>query len=175
MNALGTPIKRRTALAVILIALLCAPARAPAEIEEDADAASKLRIQDSAFSLLIESYRQLQNQLIQTDYENRLRVIATLNGSEARRDAIVLAKQERDLRTRKLCVQLASLGAAYDYSRRDEERQEGVNVPHAVNTDAAAKKLKHFVVLVPPADNSSTGTVRTIPAKSILRDKRPAS
>ena len=85
----------------------------------------------------------------------------------ARNEVLTLAKQERELRVRKLCVQLGNFGIAYDHARQTDQEREGVTVPHEVNTDAAADVLKDFVVITPPSG-------RSLPADAVLRDKRPA-
>lgn len=163
-------------MAVVVASFFCVPLPAVTVTEQkQSDPATEIRTQDSAFSLLIESYRQLQNNLIQSDYEARVRAAAQLPDRAGRDHVIALAKTERDLRVRKLCVQLGNMGLAYDYSRRLDEHREGITVPHAVNTDAAAKQLKNFVILVPPDNDATNYPSEPIPAKVILRDKPPAS
>ena len=83
----------------------------------------------------------------------------------ARAQASALAKQERELRINKLCVQLGNMAIAYDHARQNDELREGVTVPHEVNTDAAADALKDFVVITPAGP--------AIPAETVLRDRRP--
>ena len=133
-------------------------------------AEANLQTQDFAFSLLIETYRQFQNNLIEFDYENRRCAANSLTNGVARQEAIGLAEQERELRVRKLCVQLGSLGLSYDYSRKNDERNEGLTVPHQVNTDAAAEELKDFIVVVPSKGNKPS---TSIPADAVLRDQPP--
>jgi hypothetical protein len=142
--------------------------------EKRADPVSELRNRDSAFSLLIEAFRQLQSRLIQTDYEARLRAAAQLDNLKTRRQVVVLAKQERDLRLKKLYGQVATLNTTYDYSRKVDEREAHVVVPSNVDTAAAARKLKDFVVITPASaglPDSNDG--KTIPASVVLADGAP--
>src|ERR1700722_16230152 len=76
----------------------------------------ELHIHDSAFSLLLEAYRQFQNNLIQIDYSNRLSAAASLTDIAAREDVNALAGQERDLRLKRLAAQLVVFSATYDHS-----------------------------------------------------------
>ena len=62
-------------LALLVLAASCcnaATSRDKAEAIPAADPVAKLETQDFAFSLLIETYRQFQNNLIESDYQIRL-------------------------------------------------------------------------------------------------------
>ena len=172
------------ALGLTLTLLLGAPSNGADFTDEDfggepqsekrADPVSELRNRDSAFSLLIEAFRQLQARLIQSDYEARLRAAASLDNLKTRRKVVVLAKQERDLRLKKLYGQLATLNTAYDYSRDIDEREARVVVPKNVDTVAAAAKLKDFVVLTPASVGlPSSSAEKTIPASFVLAADAP--
>jgi uncharacterized protein YdcH (DUF465 family) len=133
---------------------------------------SELRNQDSAFALLIESYRQIQARLIQNDYEDRARAAATIGSLKDRRRVLVLAKQERDLRLEKLLAQLGAMSTNYDYARQIDEREAGVVVPKNVDTVQAAHRLKQFVVITP--DSVEQASAKTIPASNYLLSELPA-
>lgn len=172
-------VRNALVIVVALAALFCAGYVMPfdgdagnASPMNEVAPATRLRKQDSAFSLLIEAYRQFHNHLIQSDYDRQRRAAARLPDRESRRQALALVERERDLRVRKLCTQLATFAVAYDYSRQRDQRNEGISVPRAVDADAAAEELKEFVVIVPPAGNSSKPG--TIPADAVLRDKQPS-
>jgi hypothetical protein len=171
-----------TALSVVLVATTFA-----AEINARDDSAtasatgrntnpvSELRNDDSAFSLLIEAYRQFQNHLIQMDYNARLHAASLLTDIKVRRQVTVLAKQERELRIRKLYGQVDNLSTTYDLNRQRLEREAGVEAPSTVDTTAAAEKLRNFVVLTPATESASDiGSIKTIPARTVLLDTRPA-
>ncbi len=146
-----------------------------AATEQKTDPVSELRNQDGAFSILIEAYRQLQSHLIQSDYQARLEAADHLADVKVRRQVIVLARQERDLRLQKLYGQLTNMSTTYDYSRQRDEREAGVDVPSHVDTAAAAEKLKDFVVLTPAGDSrADIGSVKSIPATTVLLDTRPS-
>jgi hypothetical protein len=172
------------ALGLTLVLMLFSPTKAADFTDEDfrgepetekrADPVSELRNRDSAFSLLMEAFRQLQSQLIQTDYESRLRAAAQLDNLKTRRQVIVLAKQERDLRLKKLYGQLETLNTTYDYSREIDQREAHVIVPKNVDTVAAANKLKNFVVITPAAAGlPSSAREKTIPASYVLAADAP--
>jgi len=130
--------------ALALVALLSAGASAQ---EKNPDVVGELRNQDAAFSLLIEAYQQVQNGLIQSDYNARLQAAAKLTDMEQRRRVIALARQERDLRVQKLTGQLGNLSTTYDYARQRDEREAGIAVPSNVDPRAAAAKLRDFLVI----------------------------
>ena len=140
----------------------------------NADPVSELRNDDSAFSLLIEAYRQLQNNIIQVDYDARLQAASGLTDVKTRRQVIALAKQERELRLRKLYGQVSNLSTTYDLNRQRHEREAGIEVPSTVDTTAAAEKLKDFVVLTPATENvSDIASIKSVPARTVLLDTRP--
>ena len=141
----ATGLRTLAALAALaLAALLSAGASAQ---EKKPDVVGELRNQDAAFSLLIEAYQQVQNGLIQSDYDARLQAAAKLTDVEQRRRVIALARQERDLRVQKLSGQLGNLSTTYDYARQRDEREAGIAVPSNVDTRAAAVKLRDFLVI----------------------------
>lgn len=157
------------ALGYALTALFCVSTFASEITSEDsaepkADPIAELRHQDSAFSILIEAYRQLQSYLIQSDYDTRLKAAGELTDLKTRRRVTVLATQERDLRMKKLYGQLDNLTTAYDYARQRDERAAGVETPSAVDTTAAAERLKDFVVITPDAG--------AMPARTVFLDAR---
>ena len=131
--------------------------------------ASELRNQDKAFSLLIEAYRQVQGYIIESDYDARLQAIAGLTDPKAHRQALVLAKQERDLRRQKLYGQMGKLNTAYSTARDVDVREVGLNVPSEVDPIAASKQLQTFVFIAPATDDASDfKTTKSIPVSEIL-------
>jgi hypothetical protein len=149
---------------------------APQSVTENTptNAVLELRNQDSAFSLLIEAFRQVQGRVIQTDYEAHIKAANGLDGLEARRRVVALANEERDLRVKKLYHQLGNLCTTYDTTRHDDERAANVEVPVNVDTTHAAKTLMDFVFIAPaPNDKSDENKTQAIPAGSYLLDKLP--
>jgi hypothetical protein len=124
---------------------------------------------DSAFSILLETYRQFQNNLIQVDYQNRLLAGASLSDSGTRKEVMALAKQERDLRLKKLAIQLAVFSVTYDHARQGDEPDVAATGKSGVDTKAAAEELRNFVVIAP----DETNTIRTLPSSSVLLNKSP--
>jgi len=144
------------------------------EVGSTAISASEARIHDLAFSLLLETYRQFQNNLIQSDYSNRLSAAATLTDSTTRKEVIALARQERDLRLRRLTAQLVAFSTAYDHSPQYDERGVGVTSRVGVGMRAAARKLQGFVVIAPATDGSQDAqAMRTLPSSAVLLNRCP--
>src|SRR5208283_5166614 len=100
------------ALGLTLSMLVCTPsfsvestdqtASQPTAQTKPVDPIAELRNQDSAFSLLIEAFRQIQGRIIQNDYEARIKAANALSDLKTRRYVAELAKEERDLRVEKL-------------------------------------------------------------------------
>ena|SRR5579859_6437657 len=150
-------------------------ANQPTGQRNPANPVSELRNQDGAFSLLIEAFRQVQGRVIQNDYEARIKAAHGLDDLKARRNVIVLANQERDLRLQKLYHQIGNLNVAYGHSRQEDERVANVEVPVHIDTAHAAKTLMDYVFIA-PAGKDSSGEIRTktVPASNYLLDKMPA-
>jgi hypothetical protein len=140
-----------------------------------ADPISELRNQDSAFSLLIEAFRQIQGRIIQNDYEARIKAANALSDLKTRRYVAQLAKEERYLRVEKLYHQIGNLNLTYDRTRRDDARVLAVaDVPMHIDTSHAAKTLMDFVFVAPTApDKDGEIKTTTVPAKNYLLDKMP--
>jgi hypothetical protein len=149
------------------------------------DPVCELQAQDSAFSLLIEAYRQFQSRQIQIDYESRLRAGAalgkdadslvigtTLNSTRTLRMWIeALAEKERDLRLQQLQTRVVNLSAAYHCARKGDELAIEQTVASKVNTRAAAKQLTtlRMLALGSPA-KADFQTVASTPAADIFLD-----
>jgi hypothetical protein len=146
----------------------------PVAASKPADPVSELRNQDSAFSILIEAFRQVQGRIIQNDYEARIRAANALESLKTRRRVVELANQERELRVHKLYHQIGNLNQTYDNTRHDDERVANVDVPVHIDTVHAAKTLMDYVFIAPATDEKS-GEIKTktIPASNYLLDKLP--
>jgi hypothetical protein len=130
------------------------------------------RNHDSAFSLLLETYRQFQNNLIQTDYSNRLSAAASLADATTRKEATALVRRERDLRLRRLAAQVLIFSVTYDHSRPSADQDVAATSRTDRNGKAAARELQDFVVIAPAADGSqSADTLRTLPSSAVLRSR----
>ncbi len=174
------------ALGLTLSMLVCTPsfsvestpdetATRPVAQTGPADPIAELRNQDSAFSLLIEAFRQIQARIIQNDYEARIKAANALGDLKTRRYVAGLAKEERDLRVAKLYHQIGNLNLTYDHTRRDDERALAVtDVPVHIDTGHTAKTLMDFVFIAPTApDKNGEIKTTTVPARDYLLDKLP--
>lgn len=132
------------AATVVTTLFLCVPVEAAPELEN----------QDTAFSLLIEGYGEVQSAFIESDYQTRLEAAESVADPVARRHAYDLAKQEHDLRLGKLKRQLTEMAVAYHYSRQPDERDTGGSVREKIDPGAAARSLRRFVFI-------GAGTVQT--------------
>jgi len=119
-----------------------------------AQAASELQNHDSAFSLLIAAFAEVQTSLIENDYQARQQAAASIQDYQARQHVMNLARQERELRLRKLNRQLAELSAAYVHSRQSDAQKNGDHPPAKVDIQDAQKKLNRFVII-------GTATIQT--------------
>jgi hypothetical protein len=151
------------------------PVTQPASQTKPADPIAELRNQDTAFSLLIEAFRQIQGRIIQNDYEARIKAAHALSDLKTRRYVAELAKEERSLRVEKLYRQIGNLNLTYDHTRRDDQRALAVaDVPVHLDTGHAAKTLMDFVFVAPTApDKDGQIKTTTVPAKNYLLDKMP--
>jgi hypothetical protein len=170
MNAYhGTKRPVTFVLAALFYALACILKAQTITEPEMSTAASELHNHDSAFSLLLETYREFQNNLIQTDYKNQLSAAASLTDNTTRKEVIALAQKERDLRVHRLAAQLVAFSAVYDHSRQPAERQVGVTSGPGVDVKAAGKELEDFVVIAPAADGSQDADAfQALPSSAVL-------
>jgi hypothetical protein len=135
---------------------------------------SELRNHDSAFSLLLETYRQFQNKLIQIDYSNRLSAAMCLADVTTRKQTVALVRRERDLRIRRLTAQLVVFSVMYDHSRQFDKQK--VDNPSGAGMDrkGAARELQNFVVITPAADApQGAEPFQTLPSSAVLLNQCP--
>lgn len=149
------------------------------------DPVCELQAQDSAYSMLIEAYRQFQSRQIQIDYEARLRAAAgmseehgslviqtSLEGVRTLRAWVeALARKERDLRMEQLYTRVANFNTAYACARKLDEELIEADVPTRVDPKSAATKLKslRIVALGSPA-KADFRTVKSTPARKLFLD-----
>lgn len=149
------------------------------------DPVCELRSQDSAFSLLMEVFRQHQAYRIETDYQVRLQGIAEKQDKQAeffiesnseglkmlRQFVYGLARQERGLRMAKLETQVANLQAAYSCVRKIDEDYVGTKVPKNLDRSTAQAKIKDLVIIHPDSLAKGDAThARTVPANLVFLD-----
>jgi len=118
------------------------------------EARPKLENHDTAFSILIEAFGEVQSAFIENDYQARLEAADSIADPVARRHTCDLAKQERDLRLAKLKRQLTEMTLAYHYSRQTDDSDIGVDAREKIDPAAAARTLSRFVLI-------GNGTVQT--------------
>jgi hypothetical protein len=127
-------------------------------------AAPELQNRDSAFSLLITAFGEVQSSMIENDYEARLQAAQLIADYPERRRVQELASQERDLRLKNLNRKLAELSVAYVHARQSgpDEEASGPVPPTKLDMGTAHEKLKQFVIIgageiVP--ENEANGTM----------------
>jgi hypothetical protein len=148
----------------------CAPQ--PAVQTNPADPMSELQNQDTAFSLLIEGFREVQGRIIQNDYQARIKAANALDDLKTRRRVVKLAKEERQLRIEKLYHQIGNLTLTYRRAQDDDSQAVAVDVPVHVDTGHAATTLTHYVFIAPAAlDKDGEIKTTTVPAMNYLLDK----
>jgi hypothetical protein len=152
------------------------------------DPVCEVQTQDSAFSLVIEAYRQFQSRQIQIDYESRLRAAAglgkdadtlvidtKLNSAQTMRSWIeALADKERQLRLQQLQTRVANFTTVYHCARKGDEEAIQETVVSKVDVDAAAEQLKtlRMLTLGSPV-NASIQEVTSTPAADVFLDSAP--
>jgi hypothetical protein len=152
------------------------------------DPVCEVQTQDSAFSLVIEAYRQFQSRQIQIDYESRLRAAAglgkdadtlvidtKLNSARTVRAWIeVLADKERQLRLQQLQTRVANFTTAYHCARKGDEEDIQETVANKVDVYAATQQLKTLRVLTLGSPiNANFQEVASTPAADIFLDSAP--
>jgi hypothetical protein len=158
-------------------------------ITQYCDPVCELRAQDSAFSLLIEAYRQFQARQIELDYEARLRaatglgkeadslvIDTTLNSTRTLRAWIeVLAEKERELRLEQLQTRVVNFTTAYHCSRKGDEQAIEQPVAIQVDPEAAARQLRTLRVLALGSPvRADFQTVKSTSAADVFLDSPPA-
>jgi hypothetical protein len=153
------------------------------------DSVCELQAQDSAFSLLIEAYREFQSRQIEIDYEARLRAAAglgkdgdtpvidtTLHSAHTMRAwTEALAAKERDLRLEQLQTRVVNFASAYQCARKGDEMALDEPVANKADARAAARELKTWRVLaLGSLTSDGFQTVVSRPAASIFLDSAPA-
>lgn len=154
------------------------------------DPVCELKAQDSAFSLLIEAYRQFQGRQIQIDYEARLRASAglgkeadslvistTLNSTRTLRAWVeVLAEKERDLRLEQLQTRVVNFSTVYNCARRSDAATLGQTVANKADPETAAERLKTLRVLALGAPSKADfQSVTSVPASTVFLDSPSAN
>jgi hypothetical protein len=122
-------------------------------------AASEPEKQDTAFSLLIEAFGEVQGAFIENDYQTQLQAAGSMADTASRRHACELAGQERDLRLGKLKRQLTEMALTYHYSRQTDERDTAASESEKVDPAAASRSLRTFILIgagtVPMGDGTN--------------------
>jgi hypothetical protein len=158
-------------------------------ILRDCDPVCEVQAQDSAFSLLIEAYRQFQSYQIEQDFQARLRAAAGLNEREngtliidthsqalqtLRAWVEELARKERELRFEQLHERVANFHTAYNCARRLDEDEVGFPVANRVDTRSAANEIRSYNIIALGSATTPLRTVKASPASSIFFDAPPA-
>lgn len=149
------------------------------------DPVCELKAQDSAFALLMETYRQFKSCEIEKNYQGRIEAAVSLpkrssspvlkHNSRAMQKLQefvgALAKEERNLEMEQLQTQVVNFSSAYNCARKLDERYLGQTVTNSVSLRAAAEQLKSFVIVTGGSVGSpSFNKGAPIPADTILMD-----
>ncbi len=188
---------KKLALAVFVCVMFALPrgeagTRKMSELDhrilKDCDPVCELQVQDTAFSMLMEAYRQFQSFQIEQDFQSRLRsasgmsdvdqgslIIDTQSKSLQTMRAWVeeLARKERELRLQQLSSRVTNFRTAYNCARRIDESDIGYAVSSRVDTRSAARELKTFRIVALGPTTAKLQTVRSSPAAAIFLDTEP--
>ena len=102
---------------------------APLRSKKKADSAVEQRNEDSAFSILMESYRFLNGYRIEADYAAQVKTAQSLTDPADREHALQAAGQDRELRLGKLNSTLTNFLSTYQVSREPEEPDRPASAP----------------------------------------------
>lgn len=108
----------------------------------------ELHNHDFAFTILIESYQQIQTSRIEADYQERLFAADQVSDTSVREHVRQLAQQERAGRLAQLAYRLERMKEGYDTSRREQEKTIGVRVANRADTVGAVKQIGDMAVAV---------------------------
>lgn len=157
-------------------------------ILKDCDPVCELQVQDAAFSMLMEAYRQFQSFQIEQDFQARLRAASGM--SDADQGSLIidtqskslqtmrawveeLARKERELRLQQLSSRVTNFRTAYNCVRRLDESDIGHPVSSHVDMRAAASELKTFRIVALGPTTAKLQTVQSSPAATIFLDAEP--
>lgn len=129
-----------------------------------AAAVTELRGKDHAFALMIETYRQIQELMIEGDYNKHLELAQRVANPTERARLTRLALDERNARLTKLEQTLQDLQTAYASSRKDDERKTGQTIAATASADNVAPQLKSFVPFQPKGFRVENGPSELVPA-----------
>jgi hypothetical protein len=145
----------------------------------------ELKIQDAAFALLMETFRQFRSCEIEKFYQQRLNAAAVLekksqspvvsDHSEAERKLKefvgALSTLERHLEHEKLQTQMVNCNTAYHCVRQFDEHRLGQTVVNSSDRRAAAAQLQAFVIVTDgPLRAVLSNKASSIPADAVLLD-----
>jgi hypothetical protein len=141
-----------------------APAGAKPVSSVKSAAVAELRGNDHAFALMIESYRQIQELMIEGDYNKRVELANAIANPKERDRISKMALDERNMRLTKLEQTLQGFHTAYSSSRKDDERKTGEKIAVTASSESAASQLKTFVPFQPKGFRVEIGPSDLVPA-----------
>jgi hypothetical protein len=125
-----------------------------------------MKTQDSAFALLIESYRLIQARNIEQDFQARLTAAANIENEVERAEIITLARKERQLRLEQLQAFSSGFGEMYESSRPSSQTEDSASR----NSETAARELENFVAIKRVDISKSLKPVtEVVPASEVLQ------
>jgi hypothetical protein len=119
---------------------------------------AEVRSSDNAFSLMIESYRQIQTMMIDSDYDRRVAIVNTIKDPQEHDRILSIANQEHAQRMKKLQDTLATFNTAYGDTRKESERKAGGAIASVATAESADEQLHHFVPFTPQQFKSEKGS-----------------
>ncbi|MCG3147360.1 MAG: hypothetical protein PCFJNLEI_00799 [Verrucomicrobiae bacterium] len=138
------------------------------------NAVTQLRNQDNAFALMMESYRQIQLLMIESDLDKRIQLAKTIVEPKERDRILDLAQQEYDQRIAKLQQTLKSFDGAYDTTRQDLQKKTGGVIVTKTSPEDAQEQLRRFRVFSPKEFRMENQPPHLMPAgaQMMYGDKR---
>ena len=145
----------------------------------------ELQVRDTAFSMLMEAYRQFQSYQIEQDFQARLRSASAMNEGDQgslmidtqskslqtmRAWVEELARKERELRMHQLSSRVTNFRTAYNCARRLDESEIGYAVSSRVDMRSAASQLKNLRIVALGATTAKLRTAESSSAAALFID-----
>lgn len=138
------------------------------------EAVAEIRKQDNAFSVMMESYQQIQELMIESDYDKQTQIGGSIANPKERERVIGLAKQARAQRLTKLASTMASFATAYGTTRKESEHKAGTTVASTASRESADEQLHKLVPFQPRNFRLENTTSPLVPAAAhmLFDDKK---
>ncbi|MEI6084601.1 MAG: hypothetical protein WCS70_09900 [Verrucomicrobiota bacterium] len=123
---------------------------------------------------MMESYRQMQVIMIESDYDKRVQLAKSITNPKERDRVLLMAQQEHDMRITKLQQTVKGFDSAYDTTSKDMQRRTGGEIVTKITPQEASEQLRHFRAFTPKEFRMENQPSSLLPAgaRMLFDDKR---